>query len=284
MVNIHCKYITHCFPCCCFKCLSFPFYDVSLSQFFLGMSKVQTPSPHASKKHDKRCDNCHAYVSELDPHPVCQKCVPRECSRELPCSHCASLSMDAWKKWERQQASRRSSSAIKGIRPRGGANLGRQRPLRGIAQMLLQPPRLSLLVGRDWQPWNQAFRPSGRKWPPCFASLQGRLTASHPPGPETDESRHCDGGARGGETCPDDPLASQQPCLGLLGPEALPLVGRAPGCDLSDPSHVMEPRCPASHTAMAMDPVHGLQSGFGQTGVTLNTQRGRAALRSGYGS
>ena len=114
-----------------------------------------------------------------------------------------------------------------------------------------------------------------------FASLQGRLTASHPPGPKTDESRHCDGGARGGETCPDDPLASQQPCLGLL---ALPLVGRAPGCDLSDPSHVMEPRGPASHTAMAMDPVHGLQSGFGQTGVTLNTQRGRAALRSGYGS
>ena len=46
----------------------------------------------------------------------------------------------------------------------------------------------------------------------------------------------------------------------------------------------MEPRGPASHTAMAMDPVHGLQSGFGQTGVTLNTQRGRAALRSGYGS
>ena len=135
------------------------------------MSKVQTPSPHASKKHDKRCDTCHAYVSELDPHPVCQKCFPRECSRELPCSHCASLSPDAWKRWERQQASRRSSSATKGPKgdsAKGGANLGRQRPLRGIAQMLLQPPRLSLLVSRDWQPWNQAFRPSGRKWPPCL--------------------------------------------------------------------------------------------------------------------
>ena len=139
--------------------------------YFLGMSKVQTPSPHASKKHDKRCDSCQAYVSELDPHPVCLKCVPRECSKELPCSHCASLSPDAWKKWERQQASRRSSSSTKGPKgdsAKGGANLGRQRPLRGIAQMLLQPPKPSLLVGRDWQPWNQAFRPSGRKWPPCL--------------------------------------------------------------------------------------------------------------------
>ena len=140
----------------------------------------------------------------------------------------------------------------------GGANLGRQRPLRGIAQMLLQPPRLSLLVGRDWQP--------------MFASLQGRFTASHPPGLVTEEARHRDGGARGVETCADDPLASQQPCLGLLGPEALPLVGKAPGCDLSDPSHVMEPRGTTSHMAMAMDPVHGLQSGFGQTGVNQTTQ------------
>ena len=116
-----------------------------------------------------------------------------------------------------------------------------------------------------------------------FPSLQGRLTASHPPGPKADESRHCDGGARGGEIFPEVPLASQQPCRGLLGPEALPLVGGAPGCDSSDPSHVMEPRGPANHTATAMDPVHGLQSGFGQTDFTLTTQRG-AVLRSGYGS
>ena len=116
-----------------------------------------------------------------------------------------------------------------------------------------------------------------------FASLQGRLTASNPPGPKADESRHCDGGARGGEIFPEVPLASQQPCRGLLGPEALPLVGGGPGCDSSDPSHVMEPRGPANHTATAMDPVHGLQSGFGQTDFTLTTQRG-AVLRSGYGS
>ena len=121
-----------------------------------------------------------------------------------------------------------------------------------------------------------------------FASLQGRLTASHPPGLATEEARHRDGGARGVETCADDPLASQQPCLGLLGPEALPLVGRTPGCDLSDPSHVMEPRGTTNHMAMAMDrgeilKVHGLQFGFGQTGVNQTTQRGRAALTSGDG-
>ena len=104
------------------------------------------------------------------------------------------------------------------------------------------------------------------------ASLSGRFTASHPPGLVTEEARHRDGGARGVETCADNPLASQQPCQGLLGPEALPLVGRAPGCDLSDPSQVMEPRGPTSHTAMAMDPVHGNQSSFGSTDVTLTAQ------------
>ena len=97
-----------------------------------------------------------------------------------------------------------------------------------------------------------------------------------PPDHKAGGSRHCDGVAHGGEICPsrelDDPLASQQPCRGLLGPEALPLVGRAPGCDLSDPSQVMEPRGPTSHTAMAMDPIHGNQSSFGSTDVTLTAQ------------
>ena len=45
----------------------------------------------------------------------------------------------------------------------------------------------------------------------------------------------------------------------------------------------MEPRGPASHTATAMDPVHGFQSGFGQNDITLTTQRG-AVPRSSYGS
>ena len=115
-----------------------------------------------------------------------------------------------------------------------------------------------------------------------FASLQGRF-----PDPKAGGSRLQDGGAHGGEIFPSrelvDPLASQQPCRGLLGPEALPLVGRAPGCDLSDPSHVMEPRGPASHTATAMDPVHGNQLSFGSTEVTPTAQRG-AVLMNSYGS
>ena len=143
MVNFHCKYFTYYFyvvvssVCCCHFCIYVLF-------LFLGMSKVETPSPHSSKKHDKKCDSCHVYLSELDPHPICPKCVPRGCSKESPCSHCPSL--DAWKKWERQQASKRSSSSTKGPKwdsAKGGegTNLGRH------AQMFLQPPKPSLLVG-----------------------------------------------------------------------------------------------------------------------------------------
>ena len=65
------------------------------------------------------------------------------------------------------------------------------------------------------------------------ASLSGRLTAFHPPDHKAGGSRHRDGGTHGGEICPsrelDDPLASQQPCRGLLGPEALPWLVGPPG-------------------------------------------------------
>ena len=252
------------------------------------MSKVQTPSPHSSKKHDKRCDVCQAYVSELDPHPVCLKCVPRECSKELPCSHCASLSPDAWKKWERQQASRRSSSSTKGpkgdsAKGGGGDKSGKATAPSGHCPDVPSTPKAESPGRSRLAALESGFSSFRAEMASMFASLQGRLTASHPPGPKADESRHCDGGARGVEIFPEVPLASQQPCQGLLGPEALPLVGGAPGCDSSDPSHVMEPRGPANHTATAMDPVHGLQSGFGQTDFTLTIQRG-AVLRSGYGS
>ena len=67
-----------------------------------------------------------------------------------------------------------------------------------------------------------------------FASLTGRLTASHPPDPKAGGSRLQDGGAHGGEIFPsrelEDPLASQR----------------------SGPSSVMEPRGTTSHTATAM--------------------------------
>ena len=120
-----------------------------------------------------------------------------------------------------------------------------------------------------------------------FASLQGRFTASQPPDPKAGGSRLQDGGAHGGEIFPswelDDPLASQQPLSGLLDPSALTLVGRAPGCDPSDPSHVMEPRGTASHPATAMDPVHGSQWSVSSIDTTLIAEQG-AVLRSSYGS
>ena len=177
----------------------------------------------------------------------------------------------------------------KGIRPRGGSKSGKAAAPSGHCPVTpstskAESPGKSRLAALE-----SGFSSFRTEIASMFASLQGRLTASHPPGLATEEARHRDGGARGVETCADDPLASQQPCLGLLGPEALPLVGRTPGCDLSDPSHVMEPRGTTNHMAMAMDrgeilKVHGLQFGFGQTGVNQTTQRGRAALTSGDGS
>ena len=154
----------------------------------------------------------------------------------------------------------------KGIQPRGGSKSGKAAAPSGhcpdtpSTSKAESPGRLRLAA------LESGFSSFRAEIASMFASLQGRFTASHPPGLATEEARHRDGGARGVETCADDPLASQQPCLGLLGPEALPLVGRAPGCDLSDPSHVMEPRGTTNHMAMAMDPVHGLQSGLARLG------------------
>ena len=146
------------------------------------------------------------------------------------------LSQDAWKKWERQQASKRSTSSTKGPKGDsakgggGGTSLGR------YSQMFLQPPKPNLLA-RGLGIWLFVF-PDGNGL--HVREPHGTSYGVPPPDPKAGGSRHCDGGAHGGEICPsrelEDPLASQQRCPGLLGPEALPLVGRAPGCDLSDPS------------------------------------------------
>ena len=78
-----------------------------------------------------------------------------------------------------------------------------------------------------------------------FTSLTGRLTASHPPDPKTGGSRLQDGGAHGGEIFPsqelEEPLASQRPFKGPLGPSALPLVGRAPSMAVSGASAPLTP-------------------------------------------
>ena len=49
---------------------SFNMY-VSISSF-LNYVKGGDPSPpHASKKGQKKCDSCHFFMSDLEPHPEC---------------------------------------------------------------------------------------------------------------------------------------------------------------------------------------------------------------------
>ena len=143
--------------------------------------------------------------SELDPHPTCLKCVPRGCSKELPCSHCASLSPDAWKKWECQQASKRSSSSTKGPKgdsAKGGNKSGKVCPEVPSTPKAESPGRLRLAA------LESGFSSFRTEIVSMFASLQGRFTASQPPDPKAGGSCHCDGVAHGGEICLEDPLAS----------------------------------------------------------------------------
>ena len=81
----------------------------------------------------------------------------------------------------------------------------------------------------------------------------------------------------------EDPLLANGPsrgrwtrrlCHSLVGP---------PGFDLSEPSRVMGPLGSTSHTATAMDPVHGSQWSVSSTDITLTVKQG-AALTSSYGS
>ena len=221
---------------------------------FLGMSKVDTPSPHSSKK-QKKCGSCHSFLTDLDPHPECSKCVPRGCSKESPCSHCAPLSLDAWKKWERQQCSKRSSSSTKGPKgdsAKGGNKSGKVCPEVPSTSKAESPGRLRLAT---LESGFSSFKTE-------IASMFASLTASHPPDSNATGSRLQGGGAHGGifpSRELEDPLASQRPFTGPLDPTARPLVGVAAGCDLSEPSRVMGPSGSTSHTATAMDPVHGSQ-------------------------
>ena len=57
----------------------------------------------------------------------------------------------------------------------------------------------------------------------------------------------------------------------------MPLVGVAAGCDLSEPSRVMGPSGSTSHTAMAMDPVHGSQWSISSTDITLTAKQGEVS-------
>ena len=183
------------------------------------MSKVvDTPSPHSSRK-QKKCGSCHSFLTDLDPHPDCSKCVPRGCSRESPCSHCAPLSQDAWKKWELHQCSKRSSSSTKG--PKGDSAMGGNKPGKVCPDVpstpkAVSPGRLRLTA------WESDFSSFKAEIASMFASLTGRLTASHPPDPKAGGSRLQNGGAHVGGIFPsrelEDPLASQRP---FTGPNSL---------------------------------------------------------------
>ena len=154
-------------------------------------------------------------------------------SKESPCSHCAPLSLDAWKKWERQQCSKRSSSSTKGPKvdsAKGGNKSGKVCPEVPSTSKAESPGRLRL-----------AALESG------FSSFKS---------PCSRVSREL-----------EDPLASQWPFT----------------CDLSEPSRVMGPSGSTSHTATAMDPVHGSQWSSSSTDITLTAKQG-AALTSSYGS
>ena len=83
-IYIHCKYfLAYVF----LKCLFILMFLFPLS---LVMSKAETPSPaHTSKKGQKQCGSCHTFMSDLDPHPECSKCLPCSCCMDSP--HCALL-------------------------------------------------------------------------------------------------------------------------------------------------------------------------------------------------
>ena len=174
------------------------------------MSKVETPSPHSSKK-QKKCGSCHSFLTDLDPHPDCSKCIPRGCSKASPCAHCAPLSLDAWKKWERQQCSKRSSSSTqgpKGDSAKGGNKSGKVCPDVHSAPKAESPGSLRLA----------ALESGFSSFKTEIASMFASLTASHPPDSNATGSRLQGGGAHGGRIFPSrnwrTPLLANGPSRG----------------------------------------------------------------------
>ena len=198
MVKLHCKYLILVrFPCNNLQVLLLHLLCMYLF-LFLGMSKVETPSPHASKK-QKKCGTCHSFLTALDPHPECNKCTPRGCSKESPCSHCAPLSLDAWKKWERQQCSKRSSSSMKGHKgdsTKGGNKSGKVCPEVPSTPKAVSPGRLRLAA------LESGFSSFKTEIASMFASLTGRLTASHPQDSNANGSVRLQGGGSHGGIFP----------------------------------------------------------------------------------
>ena len=141
MVKLHCKYLySFMFPCNIFQVL-LHLLCMYLSHF-LGMSKVETPSPHASRK-QKKCGTCHSFLSKLDPHPECNKCLPECAARGSLVSLCPPLP-GCMEEVGVPAVHKKSSSTMKGPKgesAKGGTSLGR------YAQRFHLPPKLFLPVG-----------------------------------------------------------------------------------------------------------------------------------------
>ena len=271
MVKIHCKYfLAYVF----LKCL---FILTCMFLFHLSwvMSKAETPSPaHTSKKGQKNCDSCHIFMSDLDPHPECSKFLPCSCCMDSSCPHCAPLSQDMWKKWERQQTIKKSSSTTKvpkGESVKGGGNKdGKVYPAVPLYPKIDFPGWLRIAA------LEAGFSLFKTEIASMFATLTGRFTASHPPDSNTDGSRLEGEVAHGGVFPlrePANPPASQRYLTVPLGPTARPLSG--------DPSQVAGPSGSTTHTAIAVDTVYGSQWSSGSIDTTLTAKQG-ATLTGSY--
>ena len=234
---------------------------VSISSF-LGMSRAETPSPaHSSKKGQKMYGVCHSFMSDLDPHPECTKCLPRSCCKDSPCPRCAPLSQDMWKKWERQQSVKKSSSTTKGPKGEsvkgGGNKAGKVYPAVPSSPKADSPGRLRIAA------LEAGFSSFKTEIASMFASLTGRLTAPHPPDSNTAGSR-LEGGVAHSGVFPSRQLA---------------LSGIAAGCSLSEPSQVAGPSGSTGHTAIAIDPVYDSQRSCSSVDTTLTAKQGATLNR-----
>ena len=138
-----------------------------------AMSKVETPSPvHSSKKGQKKCGLCHSFMFDLDPHPDFLKCLPRSCGVDSPCplpGHLEEMGAPA----DRQKSSS-STKGPKGDLVKGVNKAGKVYPAVPSTPKTDSPSRLrtaALVVG---------FSSFKTEIASLFATLTGRLTASHP--------------------------------------------------------------------------------------------------------
>ena len=121
------------------------------------------------------------------------------------------VSQDMWKKWERQQSVKKSSSTTKG--PNGESVKGANKAGK-VYPAVPSTPKTDFFSGRlRIAALEAGFSSFKTEIASMFASLMGRFTACHPPNSNTDESRLEGGVAYSGvfpSRGPADPPASQR--------------------------------------------------------------------------